>query len=302
MVDAATRVTRAVVRALAAALLASTGAAGGAGAEVTESALAVPITDLRGGAWTMPGRVCRPAGARAARVVVINHGSTSDPADRRSWVPASCSSAPAKWFTDRGFAVVFVMRLGHGPGDSPWTESFHCTAEGFYQSGMETARQIAIIVDAARRLPNVVADDAVVIGVSAGGWGTIALDARAHPGVAAFINVSGGRGGHYRNVANSNCHPDALVEAAGRFGKTATTPMLFVYARNDSYFGPTLARSLHTAFSAAGAQADFVLTPPFGDDGHALFGPDDGVAAWGPAVEAYLIARRLLPATARDQR
>ena len=38
--------------------------------------------------------------------------------------------------------------------------------------------------------------------------------------------------------------PDLLVDAAGRFGLTATTPMLWVYSENDQYIGPEIASSL----------------------------------------------------------
>lgn len=60
--------------------------------------------------------------------------------------------------------------------------------------------------------------NAVVVGQSAGGWGTIAYAGAQHPNVAAFVVMADGRGGHRDFRANNNCRPDLLANAAGRFG------------------------------------------------------------------------------------
>jgi hypothetical protein len=81
------------------------------------------------------------------------------------------------------------------------------------------------------------------------------------------------------------------VEGVHYFGKTATTPMLWVYAANDSYFAPSLARALWHAFTAAGGQANLQQPGPFADDGHHLFFGPGGSTVWGPLVEQYLAER-----------
>jgi dienelactone hydrolase len=264
--------------------------------EIEDMPLQVPIKDAQGRLWSMHGHICRPATHAPVPLAVVNHGSTVNRAEREAMVAEPCDSEIAKWFVEHGFAVAFVLRLGHGKGESPWTESFHCTAAGFREAGLETARQIQAIVDAASRLPNIARDGIVVVGHSAGGWGAIAYDSAPHANVAAVINVSGGRGGHYRYAANSNCHPEQLIEAASGFGKTATIPMLWIYARNDSYFGPALASALNHAFTAAGGAVRFEQTPAFDSEGHALlYGGTAGSAVWGPLVESYLAERHALP-------
>ena len=264
---------------------------------VEEIALQVPVKDAQGHAWTMRGHVCRPATQAQVPLAVVNHGSISNKSERAAMEPEPCDGPIARWFVSHGFAAAFVLRLGHGRVDSPWIESFDCTREGFRRSGLETARQIQAIVDAASRLPHIAADRVVVVGHSAGGWGTIAYVSQPHANVVAAINISGGRGGHYLNKPNSNCHPEHLIEAAADFGKTATLPMLWVYARNDSFFGPARALSLQHAFSAAGGIARLVETAESGSEGHALFYEDPDI--WGPPFAEYLAARDALPAAAR---
>jgi dienelactone hydrolase len=131
-------------------------------------------------------------------------------------------------------------------------------------------------------------DGVVIVGQSAGGWGTIAYDSIPHPHVSAFIVMAGGRGAHLRNNPTGNCHPERLAEAAARYGATATTPMLWVYALNDTYFRPTIARALYQAFTGAGGRADFEQPSHFDGEGHHLFFGIGGSAVWGPLIERYL--------------
>jgi hypothetical protein len=62
-----------------------------------------------------------------------------------------------------------------------------------------------------------------------------------------------------------------LASAAGHFGKTARTPMLWIYTENDSYFAPSIARAMYHSFTSAGGVADFEQPGPYGTDGHRLF-------------------------------
>jgi hypothetical protein len=82
--------------------------------------------------------------------------------------------------------------------------------------------------------------------------------------------------------------PDLLIDAVGRFGQTATTPMLWVYSENDSYFAPPIAASLYDAYTRNGGKAEFVQVGPYGNDGHRLFLGTGGSQIWGPLVESYL--------------
>jgi len=64
--------------------------------------------------------------------------------------------------------------------------------------------------------------------------------------------------------------------------------VMFHYAENDQYFNPDTTRFWFERFSAGGARAEYVLQPPFGDDGHYVFGDRAGIRYWVPAVESFL--------------
>ena len=253
----------------------------------------VPVTDNSGVRQLLYTRICRPRTEARARVVLVNHGSPVDASARPGMQPSTCDSEAVRWFLTRGYMTVMGMRRGYGETGGYWAETMgaSCTANGYAHGGIESARDLDALVNYAAALPYARPDGVVVAGVSAGGWATEAYDSVPHPKVVAMINFAGGRGGHQDHRPNSNCRPDQLALAAGIFGKTATTPMLWVYAVNDTFFGPDLAAAMYSAFSAAGGKAEFIQLGSFGKDGHGLFTGKGGSAIWGPLVERYLASR-----------
>jgi dienelactone hydrolase len=234
-------------------------------------------------------RVCRPATDEPARLVVINHGSPADPAARPRMQIGRCDQEAAQWFLTRGYVVAFPLRRGYGATGGEWAENYGgCNEADYFHAGLQTARDIDAAVQALTTLPYVEPENVLIVGQSAGGWGTIAYGSLPHPRVSGFIVMAGGRGGHLHDRPNQNCHPEKLAEAAARYGATATTPMLWVYAFNDTFFNPKIAQALYKAFAAAGGHADFQQPGPFDDDGHRLFFGAGGSAIWGPLVERYL--------------
>lgn len=263
---------------------------------IEDQPLAVPIVDQNGNDTFLRGHICRPAGVERPQLVIINHGSPGNPAERAGMVAIPCRAEAVRWFLERNYAVVIVLRLGYGSTGGTWLEAKpNCDDVDHYQAGLDTAREIDTIVDYAVALPDVDPKDVIVVGHSAGGWATLAYDSLPHPHVSAFINMAGGVGGHgahYPDPSDSVCHPDQLMTAASRYGHTATTPMLWVYSANDSFFGPQLADGMLENFRLAGGEVDMFRAGPYGPDGHALFIGQGGSAIWGPAVENYLAARR----------
>jgi dienelactone hydrolase len=254
-----------------------------------EDPIQVPIDDNAGHRWLMKGRICRPEGVDKPQLVVINHGVPPNTADLPRVFGARCDSEAVQWFVQRRYAVVIVVRLGYGATGGPWTEGFpDCGRADYYQSGMEIARQIDTIVNYAVSLPNVDPEDVIVVGQSAGGWGTLAYNSMPHPHVSAFINMAGGMGAHLHLKTDQNCKSDQLIEVAGRFGQTSTTPMLWIYADNDTYFDRSLSMHMLSAFLGAGGQAQIYRPERFLREGHALFWAHGGSLVWGPAVAYYL--------------
>lgn len=244
------------------------------------------------GEHLIQARLCRPPDDGAAPLVVINHGSPPNAAQRPGMQPGVCGNEAVGWFLARGYAVLLPLRRGYGASGGNWAEAFGpCQAPDFARAGRETARDIAAAIDYATRLPGVRPDRVLVVGQSAGGWGGMALAAQNPPQVLGIVNMAGGRGGWAQGVPDSNCRPDLLVRAAGEYGRTARTPMLWVYTANDSFFGPALATALHQGFTAAGGVAEMQAIGAWGRDGHGLFGGSGGSATWGPILHRWLAAR-----------
>lgn len=257
--------------------------------DIRDAPLHIPIADPAGGNAQLQGHLCFPASPAQPRVVVINHGSPPSDADRPGLTLAGCHSEAVRWFLDRHYAVALVIRLGYGATGGSWSEGYtQCSTADFYQAGLETARQINVIVDFLAANPALNPNGMVIVGQSAGGWGAIAYDSLPHPHVAAFINMAGGRGGHYHSQPGNNCHPERLVAAAARYGHSARTPALWIYAQNDSYFDPPLAQAMYRAFTQAGGRAEWLAPAAFSRDGHHLFFGKGGTAIWGPPVAQFL--------------
>ncbi len=251
----------------------------------------LPTADDRGIPHLLQARVCRPQGEAPARVVVVAHGLPVSATERAHLAPQPCDGEAGRWFLERGYVVVFALRRGFGASGGEFVEAPAngvCEAPDFAGYGAEAARDIGATVDFATELPFARKDGAVVVGQSTGGWGTIAYNAVAHPRVVAIVNMAGGTGGRRRNQPNLNCLPDRLAFAAEKFGRRATTPMLWIYARNDTFFPPSVADKLYRGFTRGGGKAEFERVGAFHNEGHNLFYGAGGSQIWGPLVERYL--------------
>jgi len=257
--------------------------------DAPEQVLGIPVTDDAGANVQMVTRLCRPSGSGPAHLVVINHGTPGDSQSAALMRVAGCGHEAVQWFLQRGFVVALPLRRGYGATGGRLEEgNGRCDHPDFVHSGLETARDIDAAVSTLTRLPFVRPDGVVVVGQSAGGWGTIAYASQAPARVAAFIVMAGGRGGHRDGLPNNNCRPDLLADAARQFARGASTRMLWIYTANDSYFAPPIAEAMQHSYTAAGGLVDLMELPPFGDDGHHLFFGRGGSAIWGPPVERYL--------------
>ena len=163
-----------------------------------------------------------------------------------------------------------------------------CDNPNFRGPGLAVATLNEWVIENMQKKKQIAPGKAIVVGQSGGGWGSIALASRNPPSVSAVITFAAGRGGRVDGKPNNNCAPDKLVAATGEFGRTARVPMLWIYAENDSYFGPELTKRMHNAFTAAGGDAEYHLLPAFGNDGHFLIDSADAVPLWAPLVSQFL--------------
>jgi dienelactone hydrolase len=231
----------------------------------------------------------RPSGTRRYPLALLSHGAPRD-ADRRAGMTPYGLYSQATEFARRGFAALVVMRRGYGSSDGDYAEnSGPCGRRNYLVAAKASASDLRAAIDAMKNRVDVTTQGMIAIGVSAGGFASVALTADPPPGLAAAISFAGGRGSR---ADNDVCDEDALARAFGVLGKTSRTPMLWVYARNDKFFGPDLARRLHREFSASGGRAEFIDVPGFGRDGHFLFAAA-GTPVWTPIVDRFLRQQNL---------
>lgn len=230
----------------------------------------------------------RPAGSGPWPLALISHGTPRD-ASVRTTMTANRLYRQAVEFARRGFVALVVMRRGYGSSGGVFAEnSGPCARRDYLRTGRESTEDLRAAVEAMRKRSDVATDRLIAVGVSAGGFASIALSADPPPGLAAVINFAGGRGSRDEDDV---CDEDALVRAIATFGATSRIPTLWIYAENDKFFGPGLAHRMHAAFTQAGGRAQFIDAAAFGDDGHKLF--TDGIALWTPMVDPFLRAQNL---------
>jgi dienelactone hydrolase len=238
--------------------------------------------------------VMRPPGEQRRPLAVINHGSPADSSQRPQMAPPRHEPL-SSWFVERGYVVVLPLRRGYGDTGGEWAESYgDCDEPDYYTAGLRGAEDIQATLDLMRKQRYVLSDRSIVVGLSAGGWATLALSSRNPRGVAGMINFAGGRGGH-QTLADGrigNCKTGELVKAAGKYGATARVPTLWIYTANDSFFEPSLARRMFDAYNAAGGKGTYRPLGAFGSDGHNLAGSDGGVAIWQGPVAEFLATLR----------
>jgi pimeloyl-ACP methyl ester carboxylesterase len=229
-----------------------------------------------------------PSGKGPFPLAVVSHG-TSESETLRQDYEAPAFEVVSSWLARRGYAVLLPQRPGHGETGGRYLESSgSCDAAQYEQAGEVTAEAVRIAIDYAMDQHFIRRGRVVLVGHSAGAWGSLAL-AALHPElVRAVINFAGGRGGHSYGVANRNCAPERLVQAAAAYGSSAKAATLWLYSQNDSFFGPQLSREMAEAFRAAGGSAEYHLLPAMPGDGHYLIFLPEGAPFWGPIVDNFL--------------
>jgi dienelactone hydrolase len=258
------------------------------GQDVVEQSLRIPMPAA--GKNGLEAVVVRPNDDAAHPLAVINHGSPRE-ADQRLSMTAWSLIPQAREFARRGWTTVVVVRRGYGTSGGGYSEDARgCSSDPqYYAAGIESAKDIRAAIAYLSTLPMVDASRIISVGVSAGGFATVALTADPPPGLIAGISFAGGRGSQQPDEV---CGAGDLIRAFAQFGKRSRTPMLWVYADNDHFFGPAIAAQFYEAFTSTGGVARFVRAPAFRRDGHGLFSLG-GIALWTPMVDDFLASRQL---------
>ncbi|PKX81490.1 dienelactone hydrolase [Pectobacterium peruviense] len=210
--------------------------------------------------------VTRPVGQTKLPVVVITNGTVGTAEFDRWELNPNRESSTALAFARHGYAAVSVLREGYGysSGGAEYLGG-SCKQPLHKLAGEKDTRDMLAALEAIRRQPWASADQAILAGMSAGGFAVLATSAANPPGVQAIINFDGGRGSI---DGKSLCDRAGLINAFTTYGVTARIPSLWLYSSNDQSFTPEMGRTFYEAYRRGGGKAEFIEMPAFGKNGH----------------------------------
>jgi dienelactone hydrolase len=239
--------------------------------------------------------VVRPKDDRPHPLALINHGMTSEPDERHEMRPRDMLEQ-AEQFARRGWTALIPMRRDYGKSGGEFAEDLtgqYCGSLGYDDEGRNAADDLKEAIRLISGKPYVDRSKVISVGVSGGGFATVALTADPPPNLVAAISFAGGEGSSEHGMY---CSFNELIQDFATFGRHSRTPSLWVYAENDHFFSPGQARDFAKAFNAAGGQAQLIIAPPFGDEGHYLF-TREGIPIWTKYVDEFLATQHLDPAS-----
>jgi dienelactone hydrolase len=221
----------------------------------------------------------QPAPSGVSPILIFNHGSTGR--GRGSPTETLRYSETARFFVERGWAVLIPMRRGRGASGGQYLERYDCET-GVLTAGLERAiEDFDAVMAFVSAQPWADRSRLLLGGMSRGGFLSIVYASMRPTGAKGVINLAGGWTVEACDQ-RIRFHEPTLSEA----GRSARMPMLWLYADNDRNYGPAAVRAYHRAFTGAGGTAELQLFPPIGHDGHILL--PRSVSVWSTAVDAYL--------------
>jgi dienelactone hydrolase len=239
--------------------------------------------------YTIATTIVRPRGAGPFGAIVLNHGVPVS-AQARNLESAEMLMPAAEALARRGYAVVMPLRRGFGATGGAFAEDAGSCLHPDYLAGEAAAADdIMAAYDFARRLPYVDGSRMILAGQSAGGVAALfAAGTRKPEGLVAVLAFAAGRGGDPARHPGVPCAVEPLAKVFADLGRQVKVPVLFHYAANDLFFNQSTSQLWFERFNASGARAQYVLQPPFSENGHTIFSDHSGARYWVPAVEDFL--------------
>lgn len=221
-------------------------------------------------------------------LAIITHGTNNSAKVRLARSPRF-QLPIAMEFARRGWTAVIVMRRNNGDSGGRFAEfPGICDREGYVAVGKAASDDLRAAITYLSTLPEVDARRIISLGISGGGFATVALTSDPPPGLVAAMNFAGGSW----PFPNASACKNNLVSAFRFYGSQSRIPMLWVYSENDIVFWPEIAQQFYTAFTDAGGKARFIQAPPFEDNGHNLLGAK-GIPIWTAYVDDFLKSQKL---------
>jgi len=253
------------------------------------------------GASSMLVGVFLPSGDGPFPVLLYSHGRSGTPAER-SLTRVPDARSHVRYWLGKGFAVVAPIRPGYGETGGADREDAGVSLDMFGncwgfprydRAAAAAASAVLVALEWVRDQPWADRDRIVLAGASMGGLASIATAAKNPPGVVAYINFSGGTGGDGTRAPEHSCGSDAMESLMRTLGHANRVPGLWLYAKNDRFWGSQRPVAWYSAFIESAHVTQFVMTDPVpNSDGHHLLAR--GGRLWTAPVDSFLAEHGLL--------
>jgi dienelactone hydrolase len=221
-------------------------------------------------------------------LAIVSHGGTTDAATRRK-LSLPHMMAVSEWLVACGFAVIVPQRRNYGDDPNPFAEDHGpCATPDFRKAGLATGEDIRTAADFMKAQVFVDPKRVLLVGHSAGGFGSLALAATGYADLIGVINFGAGKGAFPKGDWRQNCAPQLLIKTMKIFGSTTRIPSLWVYAENDKFLPPDFAKMMQEAYDAKRGISTLIITPPHGKDGHHMVNWRDARVMWTDAATTFL--------------
>jgi len=227
--------------------------------------------------------VTRPAGFKRWPVALITNGTAGTAEFDRWEMNPNRMSGTALTFARHGYAAVVVLREGYGysSGGAEYTGGT-CVRPQHDLAKKRDTEDLLGALSAIRLQPWASRNEAILAGMSAGGFGVLAAGAGRPSGIKAIINFDGGRGA----ADNASvCDKAGLLKTFAAMGAASHAPSLWLYSLNDRLFPPLTGISFFNSYASAGGAGRFVVMPPYGINGHVFMESAPESFWWGPVAE-----------------
>ena len=163
-------------------------------------------------------------------IVILNHGSAGgSPKQSIDW------SADAAYFTSKGYVVLAPMRRGRGSssGVSLESEEKNCDLSSWAPGLRSAFRDLDAVIEYAQSLTGVDASNITLVGMSRGGFLSIAYAAEGlHKAqIRSVVNFVGG----WVAQAEDQCPTDFNTVSFARYGAETHIRTLWLYGARDAF-------------------------------------------------------------------
>lgn len=260
---------------------------------VTTEKVGLPVK-LDGIDTTLETEIVSPSESGKHPLILIVNGSALSPRTAKAeWLDRI-----AQDFAQKGYVAASILWPGYGSSTGMFRDDGgNCSNPRVASFFKERVEELSGALADLRKRDDVDPNNTLGLGFSIGGASMLALAAQPDHPLKAVINISGGLY-HYNHsgdaVKDCQLFRQDLIHTVSKYGSDTRVPTLWIYAANDPFFPPEIARQMVESYRNAGGLAQFIALPPFEKNGHTLF-KYSAAPIVNPQIDSFLAKNSLLP-------